>query len=116
MKLNIEVISLFTQTRAAVLTCDIDGLPPTSVTWTLNDTAFGSNSSISLTSQTGTTYVAIVEENSLAPGEYRCNVISNGTKLLSASMNASVSFEKSSLVVVEGTQNVYLSLKPCLWF
>ena len=99
------------------MTCDIDGLPPTFVEWTVNDTALESNSSISLTSQTGTTYVAVLVENSLAPGEYRCNVVSNGTKLLGASMNVSVSFEKSSLIIVEGIyMECLLFFKPCLLF
>ena len=94
--------------------CAIDGFPATSVTWTLNAIAFGSNSSISLTSPNGTTYVAVVMADNLIPGEYGCNVNSNGTKLLGTFMNTSVSFEKSSHIFVEGTQNAYLSLKPCL--
>ena len=114
MKLNIEVIDLFTQPLAAVLTCASEGLPATSVLWTLNGTDLGSNSSTSLTSPNGTAYTAVAVASNLLPGEYRCSVISNGTKLSGAFMNTTVSLEESSHIVVEGTQ--YLFLKPCLLF
>ena len=115
MKLNIEIIkNLFTLPLAAVLTCSIDGLPATSVTWTLNGTDLGSNSSTSLTSPNESAYTAVAVTSNLLPGEYKCSVISNGTMLQGAFVNTSVSLEESSRIIVEGRQ--YLFLKPCLLF